>query len=71
MPDSARVEAQGTGDLTLSLCGAVAAFGSGFVKEAAGFHILANAATALAAAILLYAWLTEARIGRSVFADAA
>jgi len=71
VPDSARVEAQGTGDLTLSLCGAVAAFGSGFVKEAAGFHILANAATALAAAILLYAWLTEARIGRSVFADAA
>ncbi len=65
VPNEARVEAQGTGDLTLSLCGAVAAFGSGFVKEAAGFHILADLATALAAAMLVYAWLVHARIGRS------
>jgi len=70
VPDSARVEAHGTGDLTLSLCGAVAAFGSGFVKEAAGFHILANAATALAAAMLVYAWLAHTRIRRSDLAVA-
>lgn len=65
VPTHARVEAQGTGDLTLSLCGAVAAFGSGFIKEAAGYHILADAATALAGAMLVYAWLTQARLGRA------
>ena len=52
-------------DLTLSLCGAAAAFGSGFVKEAAGYHILADAATALAAAMLVYAWITRARMDRA------
>ena len=64
VPASARVEAQGTGDLTLSLCGAAAAFGSGFVKQAAGYHILADAATALAAALLVYAWVTAMRLTR-------
>ena len=71
VPRAARVEAQGTGDLTLSLCGAVAAFGSGFVKQAAGFHVLADAATALAAAMLFYAWLVSARMVRSGVAAAA
>jgi MFS family permease len=71
VPQHARVEAQGTGDLTLSLCGAVAAFGSGFVKEAAGYHILADAATALAGAMLVYAWYTHARMGRSGITAAA
>ena len=61
VPVSARVEAQGTGDLTLSLCGAVAAFASGFVKQGWGYHILADAATVVAGAILVYAWLTQAR----------
>jgi MFS family permease len=65
VPTSARVEAQGTGDLTLSLCGAVAAFGSGFVKQSAGFHILADLATLLAAGMLAYAWLTRARMERA------
>ena len=65
VPQSARVEAQGTGDLTLSFCGAVAAFGSGFVKQAAGYHILADLATLLAAAMLVYAWMIQARFTRS------
>ena len=65
VPSSSRVEAQGTGDLTLSLCGAVAAFGSGFVKQSAGFHILADMATLLAAAMLVYAWTTRVRLERS------
>lgn len=65
VPTSSRVEAQGTGDLTLSLCGAVAAFGSGFVKQSAGFHILADLATVLAAAMLAYAWLTQMRLARA------
>lgn len=65
VPQHARVEAQGTGDLTLSFCGAVAAFGSGFIKDAAGYHILADAATALAALMLIYAWVTQGRVARS------
>lgn len=64
VPPTARVEAQGTGELTLSLCGAAAAFGSGFVKDAAGFHILANLATVVAALMLGYAWLTGVRLSR-------
>jgi MFS family permease len=71
VPVGARVEAQGTGDLTLSLCGAAAAFGSGFVKQGWGYHILADVATALAAAMLLYAWLTQARLARAGITAAA
>ena len=65
VPKMARVEAQGTGDLTLSVCGAVAAFGSGFVKQSAGYHILADLATILAATMLAYAWWTRARMTRA------
>ena len=61
VPESTRVEVQGTADLTMSLCGAVAAFGSGFVKESFGFHLLANGAAALAAALLALAWFTASR----------
>lgn len=61
VPESTKVEVQGTADLTMSLCGAVAAFGSGFVKESFGFHLLANGAAALAALLLVVAWLTAAR----------
>lgn len=64
VPVDARVEAQGTGDLTLSLCGAMAAFGSGFVKQAAGYHILADVATGVAAGLLVYAWYTAMRMTR-------
>ena len=65
VPAHARVEAQGTGDLLLSLCGATAAFGSGFVKQAFEFHILADMATVLAGGMLVYAWYTRARITAS------
>ncbi len=65
VPADSRVEAQGTGDLTLSLCGAAAAFGSGFVKQGAGFHILADIATGVAAGLLIFAWLTSARLQRA------
>jgi MFS family permease len=61
VPAVSRVEAQGTGDLTLSLCGAVAAFGSGFVKQSFGFHLLAHAATAMMGALLVATWLSNAR----------
>ncbi|MDA2945707.1 MAG: hypothetical protein O3C33_08925, partial [Actinomycetota bacterium] len=61
-----RVEAQGTGDLTLSLCGAIAAFSSGFVKQAFEFHILADMATVLAGMMLVYAWYTRASVSARV-----
>jgi MFS family permease len=60
VPETSRVEVQGTGDLTLSLCGAAAALSSGFVKESFGFHLLADGATVLAAALLVLAWYTAA-----------
>ena len=71
VPAEHRVEAQGTGDLTLSLCGATAAFGSGFVKQAAGYHILADVATGVAAGLLVYAWYTSARMTRGGLVAAA
>ncbi|CAN5437854.1 MFS transporter [soil metagenome] len=61
----ARVQVQGTGDLTMSMCGAVAALGSGFVKSSFGFHVLADTATVLAALILVAAWTERARTRRT------
>ena len=61
VPAESRVEVQGTSDLTMSLCGALAAFSSGFVKQSFGFHLLANIAAVLAGCLLVYAWLTAAR----------
>ncbi len=62
VPVAARVEVQGTSDLTMSACGALAALASGFVKASLGFHLLANAAALLAAGLLVFAWLTAARV---------
>ena len=59
VPAHARVEVQGTGDLTMSLFGGVAAFSSGFVKEAWGFGTLAHAATVLAGVLLVYTLATR------------
>lgn len=61
VPLDARVPAQGTGDLTMSSCGAVAALASGLVKTELGFHALANAATVLAALMLAASWYERAR----------
>jgi MFS family permease len=64
VPEAARIEVQGTGDLTLSLFGAAAALSSGFVKESFGFHLLADAAAVLSAALLVLAWYTAATTRR-------
>lgn len=45
LPVPQRVGAQGLADVAMSVLGAIAAFSSGFVKETAGFHWLANFAT--------------------------
>ena len=60
LPIEARVGAQGFSDLAMSALGATAAFGSGLVKELAGYHWLANLATA--AAILMV--LAAIKVGR-------
>jgi MFS family permease len=64
VPGRSRVEVQGTADLLMSASGAVAAFGSGFVKQALGFHLLADAA-AVAAMVLFAGALMQRRL-RSV-----
>lgn len=61
VPGNARVEVQGTADLTMSFCGGMAAFASGFVKQAWGFHMLANAATLLAGLLLVVAYTHSLR----------
>lgn len=66
LPLRERVGAQGLSDVMMSLLGAGAAFGSGFVKQAAGFHWLANFATVVALATLLAAITTAYRPPRPV-----
>ena len=61
VPAKSKVEVQGTSDLTMSFCGALAAFGSGFIKQSFGFHLLANIAAVLAGCLLVYAWITAVR----------
>jgi MFS family permease len=56
-----RVGVQGTADLTMSLCGAVAGFASGFIRRAVGYHVLADVAAAAALALLLAAYVTSRR----------
>jgi len=60
LPIQERVGAQGLADVSMSVLAAVAAFGSGFVKEMAGFHWLANFAT-LAAVVMIVAVLQVRR----------
>ena len=59
VPVHTRVEVQGAADLTMSFCGGLAAFGSGFVKQAWGYHLLADAATASAALLLVATWFVR------------
>ena len=61
VPAKSKVEVQGTSDLTMSFCGALAAFSSGFIKQSFGCHLLANVAAVLAGCLLVYAWITAAR----------
>lgn len=61
VPPSTRVEVQGTADLTMSFCGGLAAFGSGFVKQAWGYHLLADAASLLAGLLLVVGYAQTLR----------
>ena len=61
VPAESRVEVQGAADLTMSFCGGLAAFGSGFVKQAWGYHLLADAATLLAGVLLVAGYAQSLR----------
>jgi len=60
LPIQERVGAQGLADVAMSVLAAIAAFSSGFVKEFAGFHWLANFAT-IAAVLMIVAVLQVRR----------
>ena len=67
-----RVGVQGTADLTMSLCGAVAGFASGFIRRAVGYHVLADVAAIAALGLLLVAYVTSRRSvppGRSAVSE--
>lgn len=60
MPLEHRTRVQGAADLSMSLMGGIAGFGSGFVKHTFGYHMLSNLGT-LAAGLLLVAAVTAIR----------
>jgi hypothetical protein len=59
-----KVEVQGTADLSMSLCGGLAAFASGFIKQEWGFHVLADISAVAAAVLLVVVWFTRTRTSR-------
>jgi MFS family permease len=61
IPSVERVAVQGTADLTMSLCGAVAGFASGFIRRAVGYHVLADLAALGAGGLLVAAYVTSRR----------
>jgi MFS family permease len=64
VPADVRVEVQGTADLVMSTCGGLAAFGSGLVKHAFGFHLLSNVASLLALALVCLAVSMRGQVRR-------
>lgn len=68
LTESQRLPAQGFADVLMSLLGALAAFSSGFVKEVAGFHWLANFATLAAVFILVGAVRVNSRLAEATAA---
>jgi len=48
-----RVRVQGAADLTMSFCGGLAGFSSGFIRKAVGYHVLSNVGTGLAGILLI------------------
>lgn len=62
-PPAERIAVQGTADLLMSFCGGLAGFGSGFVRKAIGFHLLAASAMVAGGVLLVLAYTAWA--GRS------
>ncbi len=59
VPLDQRVNVQGSADLLMSLFGGLAGFGSGFVRRAIGYHMLANVATLAAGTLLVLAFVAH------------
>lgn len=55
-PADERVAVQGTADLAMSFCGGIAGFGSGFIRKAIGYHLLATTALIAAGILLVIAY---------------
>ena len=55
VPEKTRVTVQGAADLTMSFCGGLAGFSSGFIRKAFGFHMLSNLGTVLALILVIVA----------------
>lgn len=55
VPEKTRVTVQGAADLTMSFCGGLAGFSSGFIRKAFGFHMLSNLGTVLALILVVVA----------------
>lgn len=63
VPVDERVAVQGSADLMMSLCGALASFSSGFIREAWGYHVLAQLGM-LAAGVLAVAAVSALQSNR-------
>lgn len=62
-PPAERISVQGAADLVMSFCGGLAGFGSGFVRKAIGFHLLAAGAMVAAGVLVVLAY--TAFLGRA------
>ncbi len=65
---SERVQVQGSADLVMSFCGGIAGLSAGFIRQAVGYHMLANLGDAAAIVLLVaaFAYLRRTTIGRRV-----
>jgi len=63
VPHESRVQVQGSADFLMSLCGGIAGFSSGFLRQAVGYHMLSNISAVLAVMLLLAAFRHQ-RIGK-------
>ena len=54
-----RVRVQGAADLTMSFCGGLAGFSSGFIRKAVGYHVLSNFGMLLAGVLLVTVMLRK------------
>ena len=69
VPAGERVAVQGVADLSMSFCGGLAGFSSGFIRRAVGFHLLATFAM-VAAGILLVAAYSARRAAAEAAVEA-
>lgn len=54
-----RVRVQGAADLTMSFCGGLAGFSSGFIRKAVGYHVLSSFGMLLAGVLLVTVMLRK------------